>query len=195
MSSSELWFCGLIGLFIAERLVELVLSQRNARLAKAAGGVEVGREHYPAMVGLHTGLLVAAPLEVLLLDRLFRPGLGFLCVGLLVAAQGLRYWAIATLGSSWNTRVIVVPGVPARVGGPYRYLRHPNYLAVVIEVAALPLVHGAWITALVGSVGNALVLRQRIRVEEDALVRHAGYDQHFAALPRLLPGKTVGVRR
>lgn len=177
----------LVGIVALERLVELAISRWNAAWALARGGVEYGREHFRYMKLLHTAFLLACPLEVVLLDRPFVPALGYSMLGLAVAAQALRYWAIATLGRRWNVRVIVVPGLPAVSSGPYRFVRHPNYLAVVIEGFALPLVHTAWLTALVFSVLNAWLLTVRIRCEEGALEEHASYGEHFADRARLLP--------
>lgn len=179
----------LLGLVVAERLVELVLTRRNARRLRARGGRAVGDGHFPVMVALHAGLLVAAPAEVFLLDRPFLPWLGWPALALLAGTMALRYWAIATLGDRWTTRVFVVPGEEPVEGGPFRYLRHPNYLAVVVEVAALPLVHSAWLTAAVATVGNALVLRTRIRVEEEALEDAAPYRAVLGDRPGLLPGR------
>ena len=157
-----------------ERLVELVLSRRHERALRARGAVEAGAGHYPLMVGVHTALLAGAAAEVLLLDRPFLPWLGWPMLAVVAATMALRYWVIATLGERWTTRVLVLPAVPLVARGPYRFLRHPNYLAVVLEVAALPLVHTAWITAIVCSLANALVLALRIRVEDAALRRAAG---------------------
>ena len=154
----------------AERVVELVLSTRNARKAFSLGGVEYGRGHFPWMVALHSGLLIACVVEVLLADRPFLPLLGWPMLALVVGSQALRYWCIATLGDQWNTRVIVVPGLGLVARGPYRWLRHPNYLAVAVEGFALPLVHSAWITALAFTVLNAvLLLGFRIPTENRAL--------------------------
>lgn len=154
-----------------ERIVELVISKRNARIAFSKGGVEYGFRHFPFMVVLHTGLLLACIGEVLLLDRPFIPLLGWPMLAITLLAQVGRYWCIIALGEQWNTRVIVVPGagrVAAR--GPYRWLRHPNYVIVAIEGIALPLVHTAWTTALVFTVLNAiLLLRFRIPIENGAL--------------------------
>jgi methyltransferase len=152
-----------------ERLAELVVATRNARWAFAHGGVESGRGHYPVMAAMHTVFLVACLAEVAIADRPFLPWLGWPMLALVVASQALRWWCVATLGHQWNTRVIVVPGLPLVSGGPYRWLRHPNYVAVVVEVAALPLVHTAWVTALVFTLANAVVLAVRIPVEERAL--------------------------
>src|SRR6478735_4320592 len=153
----------------AERVAELVVSERNRRWSLAQGGVESGAGHYPPMVLLHTGLLVGALVEVLVADRPFYGWLGWPMLALALGAQGLRWWCIATLGRQWGTRVVVVPGLTAVTSGPYRFLRHPNYLAVVVGGFALPLVHTAWVTAAVFSVLNAALLRVRIRTEEQAL--------------------------
>ena len=126
------------------------------------------------MVVLHTGLLLGALVEVWLRRPAFVPVLGWTMLALVLAAQALRWWCIVTLGRQWNTRVIVVPGLARITGGPYRHLSHPNYLAVVVEGAALPLVHSAWITALVFTLGNAVLLAVRIRVENLALAEMAG---------------------
>lgn len=153
-----------------ERVAELVVARRNERWAREQGGVEYGAGHYPVMVALHTGLLTAIPLEVVLRDRQ-PPRTWPLLLGTCLAAQGLRWWCIGTLGRRWNTRVIVLPEKPPIVAGPYRVLDHPNYVAVVAEGLALPLLAGATRTAVGFSLANALLLRHRIRVEDQALGR------------------------
>ena len=167
--TSDSWYLALLGVVALERLAELVVTTRNARWSFARGGVESGRGHYPAMVALHVAFLAACAVEVVAGHRPFVPWLGWPMLALAAAAQVLRWTCIATLGHHWNARVIVVPGAPLVRSGPYRLLRHPNYVAVVVEFVALPLVHTAWLTALVGSVLNAMVLRTRIRVENAAL--------------------------
>jgi methyltransferase len=152
-----------------ERLVELVVAQRNARWSFAQGGKEFGRGHYPVMVVLHTALLVGCVVETWALHRPFLPWLGWPMVAVLVLSQGLRWWCISTLGKRWNTRVIILPEAPLVQGGPYRFFHHPNYVAVVAEGFALPLVHTAWLTALCFTVANAMLLTVRIRVENSAL--------------------------
>jgi methyltransferase len=166
---SELLFTGLILAVGLERVAELVVSNRNAAWSLSRGGVETGRGHYPPMVLLHTGLLVGALAEVWLRRPEFSPGLGLTMLALVVLSQALRWWCITTLGRRWNTRVIVVPGLAPVTGGPYRFLSHPNYVAVVVEGFALPLVHSAWITAVVFTVLNAALLTVRIRSENAAL--------------------------
>jgi len=154
----------------AERIAELVVSTRNARWSFARGGVEFGRRHFPPMVALHTGLLLACLLEVWLGGRPFLPWLGWPMFVLVLASQALRWWCITLLGPRWNTRVIIVKDVPLVARGPYRWLKHPNYVAVVVEGFALPLVHSALITAVAFTALNAvLLLVVRIPVENRAL--------------------------
>ncbi|MGN6132182.1 MAG: isoprenylcysteine carboxyl methyltransferase family protein [Nocardioidaceae bacterium] len=162
-------FTVLVALVALERLAELVISKRNAAWSLARGGVEHGRGHYPPMVVLHTGLLVGALVEAWVRRPAVPPALAWSMLVFVVASQALRWWCIRTLGPQWNTRVIVVPGLQAVHRGPYRFVPHPNYVAVVVEGFALPLVHAAWITALVFTVLNALLLRVRIRTENAAL--------------------------
>lgn len=166
-----IWYLVLILATGAERVVELVISRRNAAAAFAQGGVEYGFRHFPWMVALHTGLLLACLVEALY--RPFIPWLGWPMLALALLCQVGRYWVIRSLGAQWNTRVIVVPGAGrVRARGLYRWLRHPNYVIVAIEGVALPLVHSAWITALVFTVLNAiLLLRFRIPIENGALKR------------------------
>jgi len=163
----------LVCLVAVERLVELAIARRNSRWMQARGGVEVGAGHYRWMVVLHVAFLLSSPLEVWLFERPFLPPLAVAMTGLLGVATALRIWTLKTLGKRWTTRVICLPGVPRIVGGPYRWLRHPNYLVVVLELLALPLIHTAWITAWVFSIANAVLLRVRIRVENDALTRYS----------------------
>lgn len=153
-----------------ERIAELIVSSRNAAWSFARGGVEFGRGHFPPMVALHTGLLLACLAEVWFGDRPFIPWLGWPMLALVLASQALRWWCIAALGPRWNTRVIIVRDLPLVTRGPYRWLKHPNYVAVVVEGFALPLVHTAWITAIAFTVLNAvLLLAVRIPCENRAL--------------------------
>lgn len=166
-----IWYGLLVTAVAAERVAELVVARRNEQWSTARGGTMTGQGHYPVMVALHTGLLVACPLEVWLADRPFVPALAWPMLIVLATSQGLRWWCIHTLGPRWNTRVIVVPGLPLVTRGPYRWrwLRHPNYVAVVAEGVALPLVHTAWVTGAVFTVLNAALLTVRIRCENRAL--------------------------
>jgi len=162
-------FTILVLLVALERLAELDTARRHARWSRARGGVEHGAGHYPVMVLLHLGLLAGCLLETGLLHRPFHPWLGWPALTAVLLAQVLRWWCIATLGPRWNTRVIVVPGLPLVDRGPYRWLRHPNYAAVVLEGVALPLVHSAWITAGLFTVLDLPLLAARLRCENAAL--------------------------
>lgn len=167
------WYVLLIAAVAAERLAELVVAQRNLAWSRERGGVEFGAGHYPVMVVLHTGLLVGCLVEVFLLHRPFLPWLGWPMLAIVIAAQALRWWCITTLGRQWNTRVVIIPGAQRISGGPYRLLPHPNYIAVVAEGIALPLVHTAWVTACVFTALNAALLTKRIACENAALARLA----------------------
>ena len=162
-------FLVIVAVVIAERLFEVWLSRHNASRVLARGGREVGAAHYPVMVALHTGFFVAVVFEVWWLPTWPHGWLTLVSVFAVAASMALRYWAILNLGDRWNTRVIFEPGKKAVASGPYRFLRHPNYVAVVIELFALPLIHGAWRTAIVFSVANGFLLRHRIKVEEAAV--------------------------
>jgi len=154
----------ILALVAAQRLIELGVAARNTRRLVAAGGVEIGAGHYPLLVALHAGWLVAqaavVPAGVPIVWGL---------IALFVALQAGRLWVIATLGRFWTTRIVTVPGAPLVRGGPYRWLRHPNYWIVCAEVAVLPLAFGLWGLAAVFTVLNALLLRHRIAIEEAAL--------------------------
>lgn len=163
------WYVLLVAAVAGERVVELVVSTRNMAWSRARNGVEFGAGHYPPMVALHTALLAGCLVEVIALHRPFIPALGWPMLVIVVAAQVLRWWCIATLGRQWNTRVVVIPDAPRVTGGPYRLFAHPNYVAVVVEGVALPLVHTAWVTALVFTLLNAALLRTRISVENTPL--------------------------
>ena len=162
-----------VGFVSIQRLLELALSRRHERLLRARGAIERGRGHYPLMVALHALWLLSTLIEGLLRG----PGLPALWpipAALFLLVQPLRYWAILSLGDYWNTRILVVPGAKLVARGPYRYLRHPNYVVVAVEVATFPLIFGAWVTALVFSVLNAALLFVRIREENQALAELAG---------------------
>lgn len=167
-TSVQLYLLLILALY-GERLVELVVSRRNIRGLLARGGHEYGRGHFPPMALFHALFPAAALAEVLVLERSF-PGIpGYISLTVVLLAQGLRWWTVATLGPAWSVRVVVVPDAPPVTRGPYRFLKHPNYLAVVLEVAAVPLVHGAWLTAIIATLLNAGLLWVRIPLEERAM--------------------------
>ena len=177
----------LLVLLALERGVELIISRRHAAWARERGGREFGQTHFVFMKLLHGAFFFACAAEVVFLRRPFLPAVGFSMLALALAAQGVRYWAIFALGPYWNVRVIVIPGQSVVEDGPYRYLRHPNYLAVIVEGLAVPLIHSAWLTAVGFTVLNAFLLRARIRCEEEALMEHTDYGQRLGPMPRFLP--------
>jgi methyltransferase len=162
-------FWTLLAVIACERVAELVVSARHANALLRRGGVEYGLGHFPAMIVLHVGLIAGCVLEPLLGHRAFIPALGFPMLALTLLANALRWWCIATLGERWTARVIVLPGAPLVRAGPYRWFAHPNYVAVIIEGAALPLTGSAWLTAGAFTVLNGVLLSVRIRCETRAL--------------------------
>jgi len=183
---SESQYLLLLAAIAAERGVELVLSRRNARLALVRGGIESGQRHYRVMVVVHALFLASCAAESLI--RRGQPSSGAVAafaIGGTIAAQALRYWTVRALGRRWNTRVIVVPGESPVTSGPFRHIRHPNYLAVVIDLACLPMIRGLWVTAIVFSIANAALLCVRIPTEERAL--GAPYADAFGSRRRFVP--------
>jgi len=166
-------FYALLAVIAAERVAELAVSKRHAAASLAHGGVESGQGHFPVMVALHTALLLGCLIEPVALHRAFIPALAWPMLAVVVAANALRWWCIATLGPRWSARVIVLPGAPLVRSGPYRWFAHPNYVAVIVEGAALPLVGSAWITACAFTVLNAALLTVRLRCETRALATAA----------------------
>jgi len=163
--SVSLWQL-LVAFIVLQRLVELAVARHNARRLLAAGGIEHGAGHYPLMVALHIAWLASLALLVPADAGLSAP----LFVVFLLLQAG-RVWTITQLGRFWTTRVITLPGAPLVRRGPYRWLRHPNYLIVAGEIAVVPLIAGAWLIALVFSLANAGVLYWRMRIEDAALAR------------------------
>jgi methyltransferase len=187
MELSEQLFLALLVAVGIGRLLEMRVSRRHQRAMGARG---IGTEREPVfglMVALHTGVLAAAAAEVIFLDRPFVPAVGWPALGLVVLANLLRWWVIATLGPHWNVRVMGSLSMGVVSSGPFRYVRHPNYVAVFVELAALPLVHSAWITALGGSILHVLILRRRIALEERVLLADASYRAVMGGKPRFVP--------
>jgi methyltransferase len=154
-----------LGLVAIQRLTELLISSRNTRRLMARGAHEVAAAHYPLLVGFHIMWLVALALWCVN----HAPQISPLALGLYALLQFARFWTMLALGPYWTTRIITLPDVPLVRRGPYRFLRHPNYIIVVIEVALLPLVFGAWALAIVFSVLHVGVLAIRVRAENAAL--------------------------
>ena len=173
------WFFGLVGAVALQRLAELSWSRRNERRMIARGGREHAPEQMRWMTALHTGWLIAVPLEVVLLNRSTSTLVSALALVTFLVGQLLRYAALTSLKERWCVRIVTVPGERVKTGGVYSWIRHPNYLGVCLEIAALPLVHGAWFTALVFSALNGLLLKSRIAAEEAALNADENYTEAF----------------
>jgi len=161
----------IIALVVLQRLAELVYGERNTRALRARGAVEVGAGHYPLIVLLHAAWLVAV---TLLLPA--HATIDWFLIAIFVVLQAMRVWVIATLGPYWTTRILTLDGAPLVRRGPYRFVRHPNYLVVAAEIAVLPLAFGEWSVALVFTVLNAAMLAWRIRREDEALAARRGAD-------------------
>jgi methyltransferase len=161
-----------VGLVALQRLLELCLSCRNERRARARGAIERGAGHYKPLVATHASWLVSTFVEGAVRGPEL-PAFWPVPLALFLLVQPLRYWAVFSLGDKWNTRILVVPGAKLVRRGPYRYLKHPNYVVVAVEILTFPLIFGAWITALVFSILNATLLYVRIKEENRALVELA----------------------
>jgi|SRR5690242_19781264 methyltransferase len=170
-----------------ERLVELQVSRRHQRDLARCGARKQSDPHYRWMIVLHAGVLAGAALEVLLLHRPFIVWLAFSALLLFVCATLLRWWVIRILGIHWNTEVVNSASLGVVSDGPFRWIRHPNYLGVFVELIALPLIHTAWITATLAAAANVLVLRNRLRIEEPVLEAAPAYRTAMARKPRFLP--------
>jgi methyltransferase len=184
---SRFCYALLVAAVAVERAFELLLSRRNRIRVEKRGGFLADPRSFLDMASFQAVLLAACPIETFVLERPWIPGLGVPAVLLVGAGMILRYWAVATLGDRWSLRIVVVPGESPVTTGPFRFVRHPNYAAVVVETVALPLVHTAWITAVASSLALAPLLGRRIRHEEAALERHSDYERAFAGRGRLLP--------
>jgi methyltransferase len=182
-------YLALLLLVAAGRLIELRHSARNQTVLTQNGGARSPEPRYRWMVALHTGILVGAALEVVILQRPLIPWLAAVSLAFFFAANLTRWWVIRTLGPRWNVQVMSA----SRLGvitaeGPYKWVRHPNYTAVFIEMLALPLVHSAYVVALAGAALHIVVLRNRVRLEESVLMQNPDWRAAFAHRPRFIPG-------
>ena len=192
--SSTAFFLGLCGAVGACRLVEMTISRRHQRALGAQGAALNPEPIFGAMVALHSGVLAGAALEVVALHRPYVAAVGVPALALVVLANLLRFWVIATLGVHWNVRVVRSMPLGVVTAGPYRFVRHPNYVAVFVELLALPLVHGAYLTAAAGTLLHLLILRRRVSLEESVLMADEGYRRAFADKPRFVPFPLRGQR-
>jgi methyltransferase len=185
MVISERAYLALLAMLAGERMFELLLSRRNALRAFASGAVEAGQGHFAVMAVFHAAFIASCAAESIFVDHAIAPAVSIAALAFAAGAQVLRYAAVMTLGDRWNTRIIVTPGAAPVTGGIYRWVRHPNYIAVALELAAIPMIRGCWITALAFSVGNAVMMAVRIPAEERAL--GGEYAHAFAGVPRFFP--------
>lgn len=187
MDLSVIAFLILLALVACTRVIELRISRRHQETLARQGIPKRADPYYHWMVLLHTAVLVAAALEVLLLHRPFIRLFGASMFVLLLLAMALRWWVIRSLGAHWNVGVMASGALGVVTKGPFRWVRHPNYLGVFVELIALPLIHTAWITALAAAAGNAWVLRHRLSIEEPLLSADPVYQVTMAGKPRFLP--------
>lgn len=185
---SRIAFTALVVAVGVQRLWELRRSADNEACIRAAGGREHAAGQMPWMRALHASWLVGMLVEVWTLRPTASLPVAAIALVVFVAGQALRILAISTLGRRWTVKVMTLPGEPAVSAGVFRWIRHPNYLGVVLEIAALPMIHGAVLTAVAGTLLNGLLLVARIRAEEAALRNDNAYDAAFAGKPRFIPG-------
>ena len=182
-----------LGLLLAVgllRIFELRVSWRNRQQLLTQGATKVDNDKPPFrwLVLVHTAVLIGAALEVVFLRRPFIPLLAAVMFAVFIAANLVRLWVIITMGRHWNVQVMNSTSLGVITSGPFRFVRHPNYAAVFAEMFSLPLIHTAWLTALLGCIGYVAAIAQRISVEERVLLANAEYRAAMAAKPRFLPG-------
>ena len=188
MELSVIAYLALLCIVAVLRLYELRISRRHQQEMIARGASKVDEPRFRWMVVLHTGVLIGAAAEVVFLKRPFIPILAAVCFPLFLAANAVRWWVIRTLGEHWNVQVMNSTGLGVITSGPFRYVRHPNYAAVFLEMLVLPLIHTAWITAAAGAVAHVLVLSQRLSTEERVLFSDSHYRAAMSGKPRFVPG-------
>jgi methyltransferase len=184
---SRIAYLILLALFGAGRLGELIISRRNQRKMRSEGATRVAEPRFPWMVILHIAVFVAAGAEVIFLHRTFIPALAIAMFALFLLSNVLRWWVMASLKSHWNVQVMDSARLGVVSTGPYRWVRHPNYVAVFVELVSLPLIYSAWITAIFAAIGNAWVLHNRLAVEDKMLLANPDYRAAMGGKPRFLP--------
>ncbi|MCM3163029.1 hypothetical protein M3607_16320 [Metabacillus litoralis] len=178
----------LFSLLIVQRLTELFIAKKNEKWMINRGGVEHGNEHYPFIVSLHVLFLISLLLEVIIFQKELTE-LWVVLVPLLVITQLMRYWSVMSLGNYWNTKIIIVPNDIVVSKGPYQFIKHPNYVVVAVEILIIPLLFEAYITSLVFTMLNVVMMTIRIPAEEKALQTYTNYQEVFTVKSRFLPKK------
>lgn len=179
-------FLGLLGLLALQRLAELWVSARNWKQHQQ-NATRPKEAIFPWMVFLHTNVFVLLPVEFLFRDGNFQGPLSILALATFIGAQGLRLWTLRTIGRSWNVRVVGATDYPIVTHGPYRWIRHPNYAVVILELVSLPLIWHLYFSCAVLTIGNALILRHRITNEEAMLAQNPAWVEKMAHKPRFIP--------
>src|SRR3979490_2611139 len=170
------------------RIFELRVSRRHQQQMTAQGATKVREPQFRWIVFLHTAVLIGAALEVVFLHRPFIPVLAVVMFLLFLGSNAVRLWVVRTMGQHWNVQIMNSTGLGVVTSGPFRFVRHPNYAAVFVELLSLPLIHTAWITALLGCAGFVATISQRIALEESVLFANPAYRTAMAGKPRFLPG-------
>lgn len=171
-------FTVIIAIVILQRLIELVIARRNEKWMLHQGAFEAGARHYPLMVMMHIAFFLSLLLEISIGDRTLS-SFWLVLLTLFLIAQVARIWCLASLGKFWNTKIIILPGADVVKKGPYRFIRHPNYVIVTIELLVLPLLFSAYFTAIIFSLLNLWMLSVRIPAEEKALKKATNYKEMF----------------
>lgn len=178
----------LFSLLIVQRLTELFIARKNEKWMRYRGGVEHGSEHYPFIVALHILFLLSLLLEVEIFDRNITD-IWYILVPILLLTQIMRYWSVVSLGNYWNTKIIIVPNDIVISKGPYQFIKHPNYVVVAVEILIIPLLFHAYLTALLFTLLNIIMMSIRIPAEETALQKYTNYQEVFTVKSRFLPRK------
>lgn len=170
-----------------ERLGEVAVSRHNQKKMAAQGAVKIREPHFPWLVAFHTIVLIAAGAEVLFLHRPLIPALAISMLALFILSNLIRYWVIYLLADLWNIQIMDSARIRIITSGPYRWVRHPNYVGVVLEVFSLPMIHTAWITAIAGTLGYFEILRRRVKIEDRVLMANPAYREAMGDKPRFFP--------
>jgi methyltransferase len=168
--------------------MELMIARKNEKWMKEKGAIEFGKEHYPIMVLMHSGFLLFFLIEVIAYNKSLTP-LWPVLLAFFLFTQIIRIWSLVSLGRYWNTKIIVLPNTTIVKRGPYKFLRHPNYTIVVLEILLIPLLFQAYWTAAIFSILNAFMLSIRIPLEEKVLISETNYNEQFETVSRFSPVK------
>ncbi|MFD2214312.1 isoprenylcysteine carboxyl methyltransferase family protein [Metabacillus endolithicus] len=178
----------LFSLLIVQRLTELYIAKKNEKWMINRGGEEHGNKHYPFIVSLHVLFLISLLLEVIIFHKDLTE-VWFVLVPILFITQFMRYWSVISLGNYWNTKIIIVPNDIVVSKGPYQFIKHPNYVVVAVEILIIPLLFDAYVTSLVFTMLNIVMMTIRIPAEEKALQTYTNYQEVFTVKSRFLPNK------